>query len=206
MNLNSTALKVFPSSLRNDEFDRDARLNTEYNITNLINRLTARDAFIISGFDKVESNSLNGGQLNVLGYYFNVEQAIDLSSFNPGNNSILFFKITLKPMTATDQSIKFLQLDGRDTSTGTNSKYTGLSIDIDNGSSDIVTTDANGIITCRIPIMVYTTASATPWQIIKSSRLIYDLFQIKVNDKDFIDSGLTMYTDTNKDSLHNLND
>ena len=43
----SDKIRVFPSSKRDDAYDRNARLNTEHNLISLVNRLTGSKSFVI---------------------------------------------------------------------------------------------------------------------------------------------------------------
>jgi hypothetical protein len=69
-NIKSTAVKVFPSAFRGPssgttKYNPESRLNTEFNVTNLTNRLASRDSFVIDW---------NSGtkiiKFNIHGYYF----------------------------------------------------------------------------------------------------------------------------------------
>lgn len=61
----SNNLKVFPTTTR-PEKDQQARQPTEYNLTNLINRLTGSAAFVIT--DTLSTSSPI--EFNIMGYYF----------------------------------------------------------------------------------------------------------------------------------------
>lgn len=70
-NLNTTDVRVFPTSKRVGA-DPAAKYTTEYNLTNLVNRLTNREAFVITNNVIVDSNKISDFQFNILGYYFTV--------------------------------------------------------------------------------------------------------------------------------------
>ena len=68
-NISSDYIKVFPSVKRNIAKDSTARFTTEYNLVNLINRLTNKRSFVIDITD-----GQNGApaflSFNIDGYYF----------------------------------------------------------------------------------------------------------------------------------------
>lgn len=194
MNLRSDGVKVFPSAFRNDNFDRHARLNSEYNITSLVNRLTGRDAFIIGDglIYNSDSNKLTAGQLNMLGYYFNITREIELneimpsttSANPPSNGDIVAFTISIKGFKANNDD-SFDQLDGFDSSTSDDSVYSGLSVEYiaTSGTHPILhpyTTieDGNKIVT--LPILLYNTS--TGWSSINESRLSYTAKQLAITN------------------------
>lgn len=121
-NILSNNIKVFPSVKRSDEYDLAARLPSEYNLTNIINRLTGKDSFIITGLDvSVENNKpqINVGECNIKGYYFNITSPIMLNDI--GNNTKIYLYIEV------EERDSFTELKGNDTGT-TNSEYSGLKI------------------------------------------------------------------------------
>jgi hypothetical protein len=68
--LKSTAVKVFPSAFRgpssgSTKYNPEARLNTEFNVTNLTNRLASKDNFVIDW-----SSGTKIIKFNIHGYYF----------------------------------------------------------------------------------------------------------------------------------------
>lgn len=139
MYIDSGDIKVYPTTLREDNIDIGARANLEQNIASLVNRLTGQKSFIIDGIvDGVSENSfilegdlnkLNIGRLNINGYLFSIESIYDLSSLNSKNGSILAFKIK------TDEVI--VQVPGgvdskitRLTGTDDSGKYKGLELNV----------------------------------------------------------------------------
>ena len=197
MNLSSNSIQVYPTSLRTDTYDRNARINSEFNITNLINRLTGRDSFIIDGITTLVDGVINAGEFNIKGYYFNLPSAVTLDSTlvsSPSANDVIYFTITIKDMPIDSNSdVKFKQINGRDTG-GDGSKYTGLTIvKIANGSTQPY--DAEGSaddVTHYLPIFKYTGSS---WVAIESSRLSFDLDQLAVTNKDPGSVGTTIMAD-----------
>ena len=139
MNIPSTSINVYPTSKRDDNYDRNARVNSEYNITHLVNRLTNRDAFAITEIP-ISTNqgviSLGPCQFSIKGYFFEITDSIDITSvgFPINTDSILYAVIKLKENTVDihNSNISFLELEGVDK----NEFYTGLSFEkIDEGGS-----------------------------------------------------------------------
>lgn len=48
MQLNSVNIRLYPSAFRGNNFNPEAKLNTEENITSLVSRLSSRDGFVLS--------------------------------------------------------------------------------------------------------------------------------------------------------------
>lgn len=216
--LKSSNVKVYPTAFRNDVFDRQSRINSEYNITSLVNRLTGRDSFIISGLDKIVNNEIESGELNILGYYFNVMSRISINDLtaSPKNNDIIRFKIHIKPTTITSGTeITFNELAGSDTYQGTDeaelneSKYEGLAIDLINSSeynatqpsinNDTDNTDLDKRGTYGyLPIFKY---DGSTWNFIETSKLTYNSSQICVANQNLSGNGLSNTPDTFNKSL-----
>lgn len=79
-NLNTADVRVFPTSKRVGA-DPAAKYTTEYNLTNLVNRLTNREAFVITNNVNPGTNIISNFQFNILGYYFTVNL-----TFNAAND------------------------------------------------------------------------------------------------------------------------
>lgn len=211
--LKSSNVKVYPTAFRNDAFDRQSRINSEYNITSLVNRLTGRDSFIISGLDKIVNNEIESGELNILGYYFNITSKISINDIttSPENNDIIRFKIHIKPTTITSGTdITFNELAGSDTYQGTDkselikSEYEGLAIDLINSSEynatqPSINNDTDGTYS-YLPIFKY---DGTSWNFIETSKLTYNSSQICVVNQNLSDNGLSNTPDTFNKSLEN---
>lgn len=119
--IRSNEIKVFPTTRRSDEVDRNARLMSEQNLISIVNRLTGLKSFIInmSSID-IKTNSVTipiNSEFNIGGYYFKftADQIIAI------DNSIK--EIGLQINTATVDN--FTELQGNDL----NGKYSGLIID-----------------------------------------------------------------------------
>jgi hypothetical protein len=70
--LKSTAVKVYPSAFRGlatgTKYNPEARLNTEFNVTNLTNRLASKDNFVIAWNSGAKIITFN-----IHGYYFETD-------------------------------------------------------------------------------------------------------------------------------------
>ena len=138
MYIDSGDIKVYPTTLRQDNIDIGARANLEQNIASLVNRLTGQKSFIIDGIIDGPSdnpfilegklNKLNIGRLNINGYLFSIQAAYDLSSLN-NKNGVLAFKIKTEDVTvqvAEGVDSKITRLTGTDES----GKYKGLELNV----------------------------------------------------------------------------
>lgn len=209
--INSRDVKVYPTAFRNDAIDRNSRINSEYNITSLINRLTGRDSFVISGLEKIVNNEIESGELNILGYYFNITSKISINDItaSPKNNDIIRFKIHIKPNTiTTGTDITFNELAGSDTYQGIDeskldkSKYEGLAIDLINSSEynatqPSINNDTDGTYG-YLPIFKY---DGSTWNFIETSKLTYNSSQICIVNQNLSDNGLSNTSDTFNKSL-----
>lgn len=129
----SKNVRMYPSSKRSDRYDRNARLTTERNLVNVINRLTSRDSFIIHGLsistsEDKQTQILVAGDCNIHGYYFNLLNNVTIN--NSGDDNLykkaelleddgwLYLKILVKKTlrNATDgTSIEYEELITEDT-------------------------------------------------------------------------------------------
>jgi hypothetical protein len=105
--LKSTEVKVFPSAFRGlatgTKYNPEARLNTEFNVTNLTNRLASKDSFVISWNDESETV-----KFNIHGYYFELELEEFLSSGAGSNWTNVYARIRLLPfITEEDSNTKY---------------------------------------------------------------------------------------------------
>jgi hypothetical protein len=94
--LKSTEVKVFPSAFRGlatgTKYNPEARLNTEFNVTNLTNRLASKDSFVISW-----NGTTSVVKFNIHGYYFELNLADFLSTGAGSNWTNVYARIRLLP-------------------------------------------------------------------------------------------------------------
>lgn len=86
-NFGSSEIKMYPSSLRDDNADRNAKLNSEQNIISITNRFSDKDSFIISGLRFDGNHTISAGECNIHGYYFKTN---DFDNFEPTTDNIYF--------------------------------------------------------------------------------------------------------------------
>ena len=118
--LNSNQLNVFP--VTNKPSEPQSRLTTEYNITNLINRLVDKKSFVITSNNALSTDPL---EFTLDGYYVKVDimseflNALDLDDFTASNNTEInkiFAAICINEREAEDvpNAPKFQELMGTD--------------------------------------------------------------------------------------------
>jgi hypothetical protein len=96
MYFESNKIKVFPCQRRDNNYDRASLLNTEFNLTNMINRLTDVKSFIINGLT-LDNFILKNGECNIGGYYFNISNDIENIELEGSSiNDKLILEITLE--------------------------------------------------------------------------------------------------------------
>jgi hypothetical protein len=97
--IKSTKVKVFPTAFRGPstgttKYNPESRLTTEFNVTNLINRLSSKDSFVISWANSIVI-------FNIHGYYFE----INLDEFLSGVGSTwtnIYASIKLLPFLTSE--------------------------------------------------------------------------------------------------------
>lgn len=126
-NLDSNKVKIFPTPNRGVGYQPQARLVTEFNLTNIVNRLVNKDSFVIS-YDNTPNGIENKITFNIHGYWIEA----DLKDSGLSITGNLYAGITTKDNTVTSttetgvESTKFTELVGTDDS----GKYTGVIFDI----------------------------------------------------------------------------
>ena len=138
----SADIKVYPTARRDDSLDRNARLNTEQNLTSIINRLTNIEAFVIKGLE-VTDNILRTGSCNIHGYVFNITKTQDLSDYKAERNKVLAFQIKTKLLNDVEELINF-DTDASDLDSSSNantSRFKGLQLVAVNNTDPLVSTN-----------------------------------------------------------------
>ena len=169
-NIQSSKIKVYPSSRRNDASDRNAKLNSEQNLISSINRLTSKTSFVIDGLNitnEAQSSFLNPGSCNIYGYYFKILDTIELKSnlfTKLAAGDILYFKIRLKKtITSNIEFVELVAADSNSESTtlldDSNNNFIGLSLmnsSIDYASSNYIFNDPQNTYTdYYLPLATY---------------------------------------------------
>lgn len=93
----SNAVKMYPSSLRDDAVDRNAKLNSEQNITSITNRFTNNKSFIITAPSITATESkvtIGAGEFNLNGYYFKTTSNIEVTITNTTDKIYFYIKVS----------------------------------------------------------------------------------------------------------------
>ena len=94
--IKSTDIKVYPTSKRNDAYDRNARLSSEQNLISVVNRLTSKISFVIDGLT-VNNQVIQTGSCNIHGYLFTLTNTYNIGSIaHTTGNDYLMFEIKTK--------------------------------------------------------------------------------------------------------------
>lgn len=117
INLQSSKISIFPTPDRST--DPQARLITEFNLVNIVNRLVDKDSFVIS-YDNTPAATENKITFNIHGYW--IEADLKGSDLDKGN---LYASISI---TSKSSINPFAELIGQDSSSGT---YTGVKFSTD---------------------------------------------------------------------------
>lgn len=139
-NFKSSDIKIYPAANRDDFL---GRLNLEYNITNLINRLTDEQSFIIDGLGVIYGSdeiTIKPGECNIGGYFIKLlNDYTQAAGIQSGNSYV----VELRLQYSKDKelgNIKISELVGNDTPTISNGEtinyYDGLSVEISEITDD----------------------------------------------------------------------
>ena len=107
MNLESNKISIFPTPNRGATYQPQARLVTEFNLTNIVNRLVDKESFVIS----YENNEII---FNIYGYWIKA----DLTQSDLLTGESLYARIQVIAPEDSD----FIELQGSDT----DGKYSGV--------------------------------------------------------------------------------
>lgn len=212
MFINSNAIKIFPSSRRDDSIDRQARMTTEYNISNIVNRLTSRDSFVISGLE-ISEGKITSGSCNIHGYFIEIKEGVSLdeSIVSPkSENDKLCLAIKLESVIsdATEKFYELVEINSQSSSQGTldlNDEFLGLQVTKMSSSNNESWKDGT---IYYLPIAV-PSSDLSSWNNNDLVRLKYDASDIAVkftSDQSetsiLKNSGLTSDTSINTSSLY----
>lgn len=167
-NIQSDKIKIFPGTHRSDAIDRAARLTTEKNLTNIINRLTDIKSFIISAgaLDvSIDGTELTiSGSYNVGGYYIELKECL----INVGANTHVWLKLTLDD-TASDYSYAKVA----DTVNNSTSYIEGIELVADTSAAHTTTSDT-------LYLCIAQKVDDT-WEVPKNEDLKFDINHIKIS-------------------------
>lgn len=115
-------IHIFP--VTNKPSEKQSRLTTEYNITNIVNRLLDTKSFVITSGAVTAESAL---EFNIQGYYVKVDMISDLGTPTTASDCYAFIKIKEASDIAKEQT--FIELDGGENDSN---KYTGVSFSWEN--------------------------------------------------------------------------
>ena len=146
MNINSSDIKVFPSTNRNNK--TDSIYLTEENIISLVNRFTGGNSFVIDGLQLSEDGTtLSSGSCCINGYYFKILN--DVAITDTVQNTVKFFYAQISTIKQkVSESETFVELKGQDTN-GQDSSYTGLTFTFSENQPEIKDNTYNLILATR---------------------------------------------------------
>ena len=125
--LNSTSVKMFPTSKRSSVLDINAKMPTEHNLISIVNRITGKHAFVIDGLTISSAGTygtLQAGSCNIHGYIFHIIQDTLIDIEGDEVNNILAFQIKVKNLDGNESIVAF---DTTNILDGDN-KFKGLSL------------------------------------------------------------------------------
>ena len=128
--ISSDKISVFPCGNRSDAYP-NAKLTTEFNLTNIINKLINVESFVINKEYKT-NNIVNDLEFNIKGYYFKLDSSAVttlVSQFSSSHSIYAIIKIT--DVESGDYSFKELQniADGSGHTLDVGSEFQGLKFD-----------------------------------------------------------------------------
>ena len=114
--LQSENISIFPTPNRGTNYQPQARLVTEFNLVNIVNRLVDKESFVIS-YDNTPAGIENNIIFNIYGYWIKANLK-DNSLLTNASNSSLYARIQVKKLSNSD----FTELQGEDK----NNTYSGV--------------------------------------------------------------------------------
>lgn len=153
--ISSSDIKMYPTARRDDDFDRNARLNTEQNLVSIINRLTNIDSFVIQGLS-IENGSLTAGSCNIHGYVFNILNDLSITVSGSSSNNMLALQIRIKKQGDVEELIAFDTQDiNSDGSLDVSQTFKGLQIAAIPKQTESITDGGNSTTIHTLPIAYY---------------------------------------------------
>lgn len=191
--INKNNIHVFP--VTNKPSEKQSRLTTEYNITNIVNRLLDTKSFVITSEVTSGESAL---EFNIQGYYVKVDKISDLGT--PTTASDCYATITIISKTLTDDNTQtFIELDGgEETKTnedGTTEKnedgtdviiYTGVAFSWEAPNTEPTTEDGE----YTLHILHY---NGSKYTIPRASKIRFNQFAINKIDDGDLDDNSTIY-------------
>ena len=141
--LNSDNVVVFPCANRGGTYNLEARLTSEYYLTNIINQLIDKTSFVIS--PSISTTGLADGtpiSFNINGYYFHISNYMNIvnlfsSAETPSTDIYASIRVYARTVTGYGANNRMLELVSYDSS----SPAGDFPVDVTSGS----TTTFNGV-------------------------------------------------------------
>lgn len=174
--INKNNIHVFP--VTNKPSEKQSRLTTEYNITNIVNRLLDTKSFVITSGSVTDESAL---EFNIQGYYVKVDK---ISYLKPVANSDCYAIITINKKTinvGTDDEQTFIELDGGENDAN---EYTGVSFSWLKGKPTPKTGEY------ALHILHY---DGTNYTIPRASKIRFNQYAINKIDDGDLDDNSTIY-------------
>lgn len=209
MYISSSNIRMYPSSKRDDAFDRNARLTSEQNLISFSNRLTSKDSYILNGLnigsDTSNNTAIKTGECVIHGYLFNITSDINIESILGDNNQNKYLCLQIVTQTIQIENPSYGQteyeeliayetnnptdniLDSLDQQAqGSSSNFTGLIITT---KSSIETAEIEGNYNYWYLIIAEWDDSNNTWVTYQNvsnynSDILYDINKTKILDKD----------------------
>ena len=172
--LNKNNIHVFP--VTNKPSEKQSRLTTEYNITNIVNRLLDTKSFIITSGAVTAESAL---EFNIQGYYVKVDMIRDLGTPTTASDCYAFIKIKEASVTAGEQT--FIELDGGENDSN---EYTGVSFSWVNAKPE------TGADEYALHLLHY---DGTNYTIPRASKIRFNQYAINKIDDGDLDNTNTIY-------------
>jgi len=200
-NLKSTAVKVYPSAFRGPstgpvKYNPESRLNTEFNVTNITNRLSSTGNFVIDDWNEITKVI----RFNIKGYYFEVDLTEYLASVPTSLN--VHASIRVEPfINDEDNNTKYKALTLVEATT-TSTPTAGAILDIISGSEyvfkgiDINSSPLSGDNIYSLLLLSRATTSES-WAVPLTSKLKFKATDVeglpKINNVTNLTTGTSIY-------------
>lgn len=169
--LNKNNIHVFP--VTNKPSEKQSRLTTEYNITNIVNRLLDTKSFVITSGAVTAESAL---EFNIRGYYVKVDM---ISNLGTPTAPDCYASITTNKTTIDNQT--FVELDGGENDSN---EYTGVSFSWVNAKPE------TGADEYALHILHY---DGTNYTIPRASKIRFNQYAINKIDDGDLDNVSTIY-------------
>lgn len=188
--LNKNNIHVFP--VTNKPSEKQSRLTTEYNITNIVNRLLDTKSFVITSGAVTAESAL---EFNIQGYYVKVDMISDLGTPTTASDcyaTITIISKTIEEDTADEQT--FIELDGGEE---TKKNEDGTTEKNEDGTDVVIYTGVEFSWEKTAPNTEYTLHilhyDGTNYTIPRASKIRFNQYAINKIDDGDLDDNSTIY-------------